>query len=546
MKDFTSAPSFDRLVMPAFLSLTCLAYATPDGRELFRNLDLSFGRELTGLVGRNGVGKSTLLRLIAGELTPAAGAVQRQGTIGVLRQIVQVGADETVADGLGVRTQLDQLARAVAGLSDASDAEPDWTLETRLAQAMARLDLAHVPLGRPLASLSGGERTRLALAGLTIDPLDFLVLDEPTNNLDREGRAVLRRFLADWRGGAVVVSHDRDLLRGMHRIVELSSLGASIHGGGWDLYAQRKAEDVAAAERALGRAERAVAATAERAQLAAERQARRDGAGKRSRAKAGASKLLLDARQDRAEKTSGRGQALADRQRAEAEGALAEARRRVEIVTPLTFAVSNGDAAHGKVILSFDRVTGGADPDRPAIRGLSFDMTGADRLAVVGPNGAGKSTLAKLAAGLIAPVEGTIRRAGHVVMLDQQVTLLDPAASILDNFRRLNPGCNDNACRAALARFLFRADAALAPVGHLSGGEMLRAGLAATLAGDRPPDLLILDEPTNHLDLAAIAAVETALAGFGGALMMVSHDEDFLAALGLDRRLVLPVQGQAR
>ena len=525
--------------MPAFLTLSSLAYVTPDGRELFRNLDLAFGRELTGLVGRNGVGKSTLLRLIGGELQPASGTILRQGSIAVLRQVVQVSADETVADALGIAAELALIAEVTAGA--VVDREPDWSLEGRLAQALGQMDLDHIGLTRPLASLSGGERTRLALAALLIDPADLLLLDEPTNNLDRAGRELVARFLADWRGGALVVSHDRNLLRAMDRIVELSDRGARIYGGNFDLYAARKAGDVAAAEHALAFAERQVETVARRAQIAAERKARKDGAGKRSRAKAGASKLLLDAREDRAEKTAGRGNALADRQRSEAAAALAEARRQVEIVAPLAFSVAGAGAARGRVILSFERVTGGGAPDRPVIREFSCEVTAADRLAIVGPNGAGKSTLARLAAGVLQPSAGSIRRSGHVVMLDQQVTLLEPAATILDNFRRLNPGCNDNACRAALARFLFRADAALAPVASLSGGEVLRAGLAATLAGDRAPDLLILDEPTNHLDLAAMAAIETALAGFDGALMVVSHDEDFLGAIGLDRRLVLPL-----
>jgi ATPase subunit of ABC transporter with duplicated ATPase domains len=124
-------------------------------------------------------------------------------------------------------------------------------------------------------------------------------------------------------------------------------------------------------------------------------------------------------------------------------------------------------------------------------------------------------------------------------LLDQQVSLLDPALSIRDNFRRINPRVDENACRAALARFMFRADAALQTVAALSGGQMLRAGLACVLAGD-PPPLLILDEPTNHLDIESIEAVEAGLQAYDGALLVVSHDETFLEALGVTRRLELP------
>jgi ATPase subunit of ABC transporter with duplicated ATPase domains len=128
-------------------------------------------------------------------------------------------------------------------------------------------------------------------------------------------------------------------------------------------------------------------------------------------------------------------------------------------------------------------------------------------------------------------------------MLDQKVSLLDPALSIRDNFRRINPDAGENACRAALARFMFRADAALQITGNLSGGQLLRAGLACVLGGSRPPALLVLDEPTNHLDIDSIEAVEAGLRAYDGALLVVSHDEAFLTAIGVTRRLALSAGG---
>ncbi|QCI64040.1 ABC-F family ATP-binding cassette domain-containing protein [Phreatobacter stygius] len=526
--------------MSALLTLRNLSYSTPDGRELFQGLNLSLGRERYGLIGRNGVGKSTLMTLMAGALGPKTGAVLRHGSLRQLRQSVQVASGEMVADALGVSEALARLALVSAGrggIEAMQDA--DWTLEARLSEAMARMDLAGIGLDRPLATLSGGQRTRLALAAILVDPPDLILLDEPTNNLDRDGRVAVARFLGEWRGGAVVVSHDRELLRHMDRMVELTSLGVTTYGGNWDLYAERKANELAAAERDLAVAERDAGEAARKAQVAAERQARKDGAGKRSRAKAGQSKLLLDARQDRAEKTLGRGNRLADRQRAAAAGALQTARAKMETVRTLAFSVGAVRLPAGKTVLAFDQVTGGPVPGRAIIHDLSFAIVGPERVAVTGPNGSGKSTLLRLATGALQPFAGSVVQARRSVMLDQQMSLLDPDRSILDNFRRLNPGCNDNACRAALARFLFRADAALRRVGELSGGEILRVGLACTLGGGDPPDLLILDEPTNHLDIASITAVEAALGGFDGALLVVSHDEDFLSAIGVTRRIVL-------
>ncbi|MEP5514532.1 MAG: ATP-binding cassette domain-containing protein, partial [Bauldia litoralis] len=224
------------------VALHAVSFATPDGRDLFTDIDIAFGHDRAGLVGGNGIGKSTLLRLIAGELTPRSGTVERSGRIGTLRQSVQVDDRAPVADLLGVAEALGRLERLAEGRGSLDDAaEADWTLESRLAIALANVGLAGLDPARRLASLSGGERTRVALAALLLDDPDLLLLDEPTNNLDADGRAAIARVLAGWKKGAIVVSHDRALLRGMDRIVELSGLGARAYGGGYDLYAERKA-----------------------------------------------------------------------------------------------------------------------------------------------------------------------------------------------------------------------------------------------------------------------------------------------------------------
>ena len=171
---------------------------------------------------------------------------------------------------------------------------------------------------------------------------------------------------------------------------------------------------------------------------------------------------------------------------------------------------------------------------------LSFEVRGPERIAIGGVNGSGKTTLLRLIAGDLEPTTGDIRRlTDRVAVLDQHVGLLDSAGSILDNLRRLNPDLSDNEAHAALARFAFRNKAALRIAATLSGGERLRAGLACVFARPRPPLLLLLDEPTNHLDLASIEVLETALSGFDGALIAVSHDQGFLQAIGVQREIRL-------
>ncbi len=531
-------------MLKPIVALHAVALATPDGQTLLESLDLVFGSDRTGLVGRNGVGKSTLLRVIAGEAQPHAGTIERAGRVAMLRQAVQTTDGDTLAELLGIRSALARLRRLEEGRGSLADAaEADWTLESRLAAALAEVGLAGVEIDRPLATLSGGERTRAALAALLLAEPDLILLDEPTNNLDGDGRAAVADVLGRWKGGAIVVSHDRALLRPMDRIVELSRLGARIYGGGYDLYAARKREERAAAERDLDVARRDALAVERRIQTARERKARSDAQGVRGRARGDQPKILLDAQKERSQKSSGGAAALAERQRADAAEALSEAEAAVERIRQLSVRLPATGLPAGRTVLAFTSVGYAYAGGDTIFTGVDFTMAGPERVALTGPNGTGKSTFLKLASGAAEPTGGTVSRPAPSVLLDQSVALLDPSETILDNFRRLDPAATPNQAHAALARFLFRNVDALKPVGALSGGEMLRAGLACTLGGSHPPALLMLDEPTNHLDLDSIAAIEAALADFDGALIVASHDADFLAAIGIDRRLEFPLKG---
>ncbi|WP_024352761.1 ABC-F family ATP-binding cassette domain-containing protein [Brevundimonas naejangsanensis] len=522
------------------MTLNGVAARTPDGRGLFDNLTLAFGRERTAVVGRNGVGKTTLLRLIAGLAEPAEGAITRVGTIGWLAQAPTPADGETVADTLGVREPLAILHRVLAGDGSLDDmAEADWTLEERMQMALAEVGLADLALDRRTADLSGGEQTRLRLAGLKLAAPDLLVLDEPTNHLDAEARAMIADVVADWPGGVVLVSHDRALLRRVDRIVELSSLGARVHGGGWDLYVERRDAELSAAERDLEQAERAVGRVQRETQMAQERQARRDRAGKAARANSSDPKILLDAQAQRAEESGARGQRLAERKLQAVEADLAQARERVERVRQLALAMPATGLPAGRLVLNLNEAVVSTEDDRRLLGPISLRLTGPERLAVVGPNGAGKTTLLKLIAGLIQPSAGAIERPVRAALLDQQAAMLRPDETLVEGWLRLNPQGTPNAARAALARFLFRNVQADRRVGELSGGERLPAALACVLTGAQPPQLLVLDEPTNHLDIESVEAMEAALSAYDGALVVVSHDADFVQSLRVDRTIVL-------
>lgn len=525
--------------MPASIILSNLSLSTPDGRPLLSNIDLTFGAERTGLVGRNGVGKTTLLASISGEHLPQAGRVVVSGTVGLLRQDIQLLAGATVADLFRVRGHLALLRRAERGEASADDlAEVDWTIEARLQAALARLGFDLAP-DTELERLSGGQITRVRLAALVFAEPDFLLLDEPTNNLDQDGRKAVIDLLAAWRGGAIVVSHDRRLLDTMDAIVELTSLGATRYGGNWSRYREQKAVELAAVRHDLAHAERKLSEIDGKAQEAAEKKARKDSGGRKKRAKGDMPRILAGARKDRSEDTGGKTAQIAERLRAEALQAVDTARGRIEILQPLSVKLPATGLPAAREVLWLDRVSAGYRPEQPVLRDLSFAVVGPERVALVGPNGSGKTTLLKLIAGDLRPLSGTLRVRPDFALFDQKVSLLDPSISILENFGRLNPKAGANECHAALARFMFRADAALQVAGSLSGGQMFRAGLACVLGGSSPPSLLILDEPTNHLDVESIEAVEAGLRAYDGALLVVSHDEAFLQAIGVTRRLDL-------
>lgn len=522
-----------------------LTYALPDGRALFQNLTLSFGRERTGLVGPNGSGKSTLVHLLTGALRPSAGTVRREGTLGILLQDFRPAPEAPLAVILGIAERLDALRRMEAGSATTADFDligDDWDLAERVTAALAGFGLNHLSLDRPVGAVSGGEATRVALAGLMLARPDFLILDEPTNHLDGEGRRALYDFVETWTSGLLCVSHDRALLRRMERTIELSTLGVRVHGGGYEFYrAVRDAED-AAAERELDSARAALRVAEREAREIRERQARRDARARRDRANAGMPKILLNARKARAEGTGGHVRAVTEREIQERRERATAARARVEARERPRFDLESTRLPPGRTVLEMADVTlSFPGADRPVVNDVSLRIVGPERVAVVGQNGSGKTTLLRLATGRLSPDAGSVRAlpADEIAWLDQHGAGLDYGRSILENFSARHPGMGATAARYALARFLFPDDAAFRTVGSLSGGERLRATLACVLGGERPPSLLVLDEPTNHLDLDALEALENALRAYDGALLAVSHDRDFLEAIGVDRYVEL-------
>ncbi len=521
------------------VSIVGLSWHSPTNDPLFTDLSLTFGPRRTGLVGRNGTGKTTLLRLIAGELTPSAGRITAPPSIGFLRQNPERATGATIADLFGVAAPLALLARAERGDATAEDlAQADWTLEARLQGALGRLGLDQPP-DTPLSTLSGGQRTRASLAALIFADHDVLLLDEPTNHLDRAGRTHVIEALRGWPGCVVVASHDRVLLDEMDAIVELTSLGARSYGGPYSACRAAREAELAAAEEAVARAQRAVAHTQARAQRAAERKARTDRQGRQLRAAGSQSKLLLDAAKERSEGSGGSAARLRDRQGQEAKAALEAARAAVEALEPLVMDIRPCGLTATRPVLEVEHLGFGYRPDAPIFRDVSFSLRGPERVAIEGANGAGKSTLLACIAGQLRAQTGAVTVGVPAALIDQDVSFLDPDETVRSALARLDPQATENDRRATLARFLFRGEDANRKTATLSGGQKMRAGLACTLGHSQPRQLLLLDEPNNHLDLDAVEALEAALNAYDGAILVVSHDPAFLDRIGARRRITL-------
>jgi ATPase subunit of ABC transporter with duplicated ATPase domains len=520
--------------MPSAVVCHNLSFAWPSGEIAIAGLDCAFPDTTTGLVGRNGVGKSTLLRLIAGDLSPSGGSVARPERIGYLPQHLVLEGHRSVADVLGIEPVLAALATIDAGHGTMRDFETvgdQWDLPERCTAMLGRFGFADLDLLRPIGTLSGGEVILLALAAQFLAEPEVLLLDEPTNNLDRQARSRLHAALASWRGQAIVVSHDRELLDLVGYVGEMRAGDIRFFGGNFTAYTEALAVEQEAAARGVRTAESDL--RRQQRELV-EARIKLDRRQRFARSQAGnVPKIVAGAKKRAAEVSAGklRGGHQAD---------VAEARQRLEAAEDRV-----RDDESIEVDLSRTSVPPGRDivvtEDLVLRNGVavSLHLRGPERVGLVGPNGSGKTTLIDTLRGRVEPRSGSVALRVPYRLLPQRLQLLEDGDSVLAAVSRLAPTADDNRLRAELARFLLDADTIARPVGSLSGGERFRATLAALLLSEPPPQLLILDEPTNSLDLDSVRQLTEALAQYRGALLVASHDESFLADLNLTCRVDL-------
>ncbi|HCT3170645.1 TPA: ABC-F family ATP-binding cassette domain-containing protein [Enterobacter asburiae] len=528
MAHFAQSPSF------ILHQVTC---QFPTGDTLFGPLNLTLEPSLCALVGRNGSGKTRLLRLLAGLDEPATGHIERFGSHAWVAQQHVISPQTTLAELLGYDAIFTARKRI-----DSGDYQPDdlelldghWDVAERLSEAFSNAQLPPFDPDKPAGELSGGERIRALLCGAFTAEADFMLLDEPTNHLDRQGRAWFYDQLSRFQGGVLVASHDRELLEQVPRILELSASGLRSYGGNYaDYQTQRDAEQQAA------RAALEHAAT-ERKRTRVRMQKEHDDSQRRSAKTLRTVDTLNIASFERvkykgaAKERIGSWKKQHSEQNEALNAAVNKARERVEEDSPVMFTLPGSQIPEGKQVLVLEDLV----LPHVHIPPLNWRMDGPMRVALKGPNGCGKSTLLKILLGEIAPRSGTCKVSVSCAYLDQHLSRLNLSQSVMTHLNLGHTPLEEGVLRTRLAQLQLGADKVTLPLAELSGGERLKAALACVLWRAEATQLLLLDEPTNHLDLASVQAIEAALAGFPGALLVVSHDEAFLRGLTLTHEWV--------
>ncbi len=558
----------------AHISIAHLHFAHPSQPPLFADLSAVFSAPLTGLIGDNGCGKTTLMRLILGDLTPDSGSLAAPEHMAYLPQDMGLNRNQTLAELCGIAEILRALQAVESGEYSPELYETigdSWDVEERTLAALATYGFTPATVvdrdnpqavralfARSMRSFSGGEAVIAALASLMISDPEFILLDEPTNNLDSSAKAQLFAALEALPCPALIISHDRDLLERVNVIAELHSdrqglAHLRLFEGNYSTYRQALDTEQQAAQRRVTEAKNRVR-SAHREWVQAQeltKDASRQAAAKLRVLRIGKQEQAQEAYQNAQDEVRVQEKIYAELSqqplpagRKVLELHRVDSRRVDSRVSRETFAVQQPakvDSLHFSPIEADSECNQGTPAEHPE----HLILSGPEHLRITGANGSGKTTLLEAIAHAQDPeYRSPVQPAYRVdyclegAYIPQRITL-DPQLTLLQSVQRANPGVSEQHLRDQLARLLFRRESVHHKTGELSGGERFRAAVAQVLLADPVPQLLMLDEPTNNLDISSVDWLVQALEAYTGALIVVSHDEDFCRRIRIDRTLAL-------
>lgn len=522
-----------------------LSYRHPDREELFSGISFSVtANNSTSLIGNNGTGKSTVLKIIAGQLRQYEGNISVEGTVYYIPQHFGQFNNMTVAETMGIDKKVCALNNILGGNGTDEDYEilnDEWN-EERSRTSLNSLGLEHISLQDSLNNLSGGKKTKVFLAGIEIYHPDNILMDEPTNHLDRTSRERLYKFIVETKKTILLVSHDRELLNLMDATLELTSNGVHRYGGNYDLYKEIKDTETEALIESIGEKEKKLRLARRTASEVMDRKQKQDLRGEKQKKREGVPRIMMKTLKDNAEKSYNN---LADKHAEKIENTAAEIRKLRAKLAPghdMKVKIEQSELHKGKVLFSAEDINFSYSGDNYLWKHpLSVKIFSGDRIQLCGDNGSGKTTLLKIIMNYLQPSCGIVQRTefSHIY-LDQEYSLIDPVLTVIEQVDKFNTtNIHDHIIKTELHRYLFPKESWEKKCSALSGGEKLRLTLCCMAVKDSTPDVFILDEPTNNLDIRSMEILTNSIKEYKGTILLISHDLNFAKEIGTNQIIVI-------
>ena len=527
------------------LTLQNISYTHQNKDLLFSDINLTVNNhEKTALIGNNGVGKSTLLKIIAGELQPTYGQIIVETEPYYVTQIFGQFNHLNIAQALLIEDKLNALKEILNGNTSEENfnlLNDDWTIEDRCKEALNYWQLDDLDLSQKMETLSGGQKTKVFLAGISIHQSELVLLDEPSNHLDVSGRRLLYDFIQATKGALIVVSHDRKLLNLLDTVCELRKQGIKVYGGNYDFYKEQKQIENNALNQDIQSKEKALRKAKEKERETIERQQKLDTRAQKGLGKAGLPKIVSNTLRNNAERSTAKIASVHSEKIGSISQDLQELRSALPDIDKMKFGFGNSALHKGKILFTAKDINFAYNTQPLWKDNLNFQITSGERIALKGQNGSGKTTLIKLILGDIEPQTGTIYRADNkAVYIDQDYSLLDNKLKVYEQAQQFNgSSLQEHEIKIRLNRFLFTKDNWDKSCSALSGGERMCLLLCCLTINSKSPDIIIFDEPTNNLDIQNIEILTAAINEYQGTLIVVSHDETFLGQINIERTIEL-------